>query len=409
VAVRSLAGPAWDAAGRAIAGSCRLAVRLAYVGWISHPLLDLLNTYGIRLLMPFSERWFYGDTLFIIDVWLWTALSLGAWLSGRRWRKGTARAGRPALVSLVVAALYTTAMGASSLAAERLTREAAEARGHGPIRTVVASPVPVDPFRRAVVFATDEAYGFGVLRWTPRPELQLDPRLTSKNMDDPAVAEARKVKQMADFLYWSRLPFATIERRADATVVTVGDARYSNTAAAGQFVRTVRLPPGARRISRSARPIAHSPTASKARAPLDRSGRPAWQARASGDRAFRPAGRARGRTRHPMPADASRARLSASAMPPRPERGHRQFVERHRNEPRIAPEAGNLASRDHQRDQIRASVQCAHRHRLVGALAARQQTAARQRLSSAADSPRSGARGAPGRALPHVKSIVSEG
>ena len=217
---------------------------LAYIGWASHPLLDFMNTYGIRLLMPFSERWFYGDTLFIIDVWLWTALALGVWLSGRRRRNGSAHPARPALISLGVVAVYTTAMGAGSVAAEHLTREAAEARGHGPVRTVVASPVPVNPFRREVVFGTDEAYGFGVLRWTPFPSLQLNPRLTPKNMEDPAIAEARKEKGIRDFLYWSRLPFAKVERRPDGTFVTIADARYSNGAAAGQFVRTLRLPPG---------------------------------------------------------------------------------------------------------------------------------------------------------------------
>jgi inner membrane protein len=218
---------------------------LTYVGWVSHPLLDFMNTYGIRLLMPFSERWFYGDTLFIIDVWLWTGLALGVWLSGRRRRKGSAHADRPALLSLGAAAVYTAAMGASSLAAERLTREAAEARGHGPVRTVVASPVPVNPFRREVVFGTDEAYGFGVLRWTPSPRLQLEPRLVPKHMDDPAIAQARQAKAIADFLYWSRLPFATVQRRPDATIVTIRDARYSTGAAAGQFTRTLRLPPDA--------------------------------------------------------------------------------------------------------------------------------------------------------------------
>ena len=216
---------------------------LAYIGWASHPLLDFMNTYGIRLLMPFSEAWFYGDTLFIIDVWLWTALSVGVWLSSRRRRNGSAHPGRPALISLGVTAVYTTAMGASSIAAERLTRTAAEARGHGPVRTVVASPVPVNPFRREVVYETGDAYGFGVLRWTPSPQLRLEPRLTAKNMDDPAVAEARRAKPVADFLYWSRLPFATVERRADGTVVTISDARYSRGAAAGRFVRTLRLPP----------------------------------------------------------------------------------------------------------------------------------------------------------------------
>jgi inner membrane protein len=216
---------------------------LAYIGWASHPLLDFMNTYGIRWLMPFSERWFYGDTLFIIDVWLWTALTIGAWWSGRRWRGGAAHPGRPALLSLVAVSLYTAGMGASSLAAERLTRTAAEARGHGPVRTVVASPVPVNPFRREVVYGTDEAYGFGVLRWTPSPELRLEPRLTPKNMVDPAIAQARRIKEVADFLYWSRLPFATIQRRPDGTIVTIADARYSRGAAAGQFSRTVRLTP----------------------------------------------------------------------------------------------------------------------------------------------------------------------
>jgi inner membrane protein len=215
---------------------------LGYVGWASHPLLDFMNTYGIRLLMPFSERWFYGDTLFIIDVWLWTMLSIGSWLSGQRWRKGFAHPGAPALVSLALAAIYTSAMGASSLAAERLTREAAEAQGDSPVRTVVASPVLVNPFRREVVFATDDAYGFGVLRWTPAPRLRLEPDLLLRNMDDPAIAEARQVEEIADFLYWSRLPFARVERRADGTFVTIGDARYSNGAAAGQFMRTLRLP-----------------------------------------------------------------------------------------------------------------------------------------------------------------------
>lgn len=217
---------------------------LAYLGWASHPLLDFMNTYGIRLLMPFSEQWFYGDALFIIDIWLWIALGFGIWLSRRRRGRRSAHAGRPALLSLGLAATYMTAMSASSVAAERLTREAAEARGHGPIRTVVANPVPIDPFRRRVVFSTDDAYGFGMLHWTPSPVLRLEPDLTPMNMDDPAIAEARRVKAIADFLYWSRLPFATIEHRADGRIVTISDARYADGGMRGTFVRTLRLPSG---------------------------------------------------------------------------------------------------------------------------------------------------------------------
>jgi inner membrane protein len=49
---------------------------LAFVGVLTHSPLDWMNTYGIRLLMPFSERWFYGDALFIIDPWVWLALAV---------------------------------------------------------------------------------------------------------------------------------------------------------------------------------------------------------------------------------------------------------------------------------------------------------------------------------------------
>lgn len=217
-------------------------VALAYIGWLSHPLLDFMNTYGIRLLMPFSERWFYGDVLFIVDIWLWIALGLGVWLSRRRQRRAGAAPGRPAQIGLAVVLVYMAAMGTSSVAAERMAKRSAEARGLGPVRTVVASPVPVNPFRRRIVFATDSAYGFARLNWLASPRLTLDPGLMPRNMDDPAVAEARKVKAARDFLYWSRLPFAQVERSAAGTRVTLSDARYAEGGAAGAFIETIELP-----------------------------------------------------------------------------------------------------------------------------------------------------------------------
>lgn len=219
---------------------------LAYIGWFTHPLLDFLNTYGIRLLMPFSDRWFYGDSLFIIDPWLWLALALGIWLSRRRRKKGGSGPGRPAMASLTIAALYAGAMGTSSLAAEHMTRQAAEAQGHGPVETVVASPVPLNPFRRDMIFATDRAYGFGTLDWTPVPKLRLEPQLMETHMTDPAIAEARRDKAAADFLYWSRLPFARIEDRPDGRMVRISDARYARGVTAGRFLVSVRLPPAGR-------------------------------------------------------------------------------------------------------------------------------------------------------------------
>jgi inner membrane protein len=38
---------------------------------LSHPLLDWTNNYGVRPLLPWSGKWFYGDLVFIVDPWIW--------------------------------------------------------------------------------------------------------------------------------------------------------------------------------------------------------------------------------------------------------------------------------------------------------------------------------------------------
>jgi inner membrane protein len=40
----------------------------------THPLIDWTNNYGVRFLLPWNPRWFYGDMVFIIDPLLWMIL-----------------------------------------------------------------------------------------------------------------------------------------------------------------------------------------------------------------------------------------------------------------------------------------------------------------------------------------------
>ncbi|MFL6727635.1 MAG: metal-dependent hydrolase, partial [Sphingomicrobium sp.] len=61
---------------------------VCFIGTLSHPLLDFATSYGTRLLEPFSHRWFYGDTLFIMDPWIWIMLILGLEISWRAERLG---------------------------------------------------------------------------------------------------------------------------------------------------------------------------------------------------------------------------------------------------------------------------------------------------------------------------------
>ena len=85
---------------------------LAATSILTHPILDTLNTYGVRWLMPVRGDWFCGDTLFIVDPWLWLILALGVASSGarRRSRGYKAATTRPARIGLVVGAAYVVGM-----------------------------------------------------------------------------------------------------------------------------------------------------------------------------------------------------------------------------------------------------------------------------------------------------------
>lgn len=214
---------------------------LGYIGILSHPLLDFLNTYGIRCLMPFSHQWFYGDALFIIDPWLWAALGAGIWMSWRRERQGAGNAGRPARIALLLATIYSVAMAVAGRASEDYAAREIVARDLGQPTRVLASPVPIAPLRRRILFEVENGYGFGEVRWFPAPRIMLQTDLVPTNMGDPAVAAAaRQEKEVADFLYWSRYPFASIRRFEEGTEVVIGDARYNEQPGDGRFnVRAV--------------------------------------------------------------------------------------------------------------------------------------------------------------------------
>jgi inner membrane protein len=46
----------------------------------SHPLMDWTNNYGVRPLLPWNSKWFYGDLVFIVDPFIWVTLGGAAFL-----------------------------------------------------------------------------------------------------------------------------------------------------------------------------------------------------------------------------------------------------------------------------------------------------------------------------------------
>jgi inner membrane protein len=212
---------------------------LAYAGVYSHVLLDLLNTYGVRLLAPVDWRWFYGDAVFIIDPWLWLMLGGGVWLARRQARATPARG------ALLFAAGYILVMVLSARAARALVADLwRDTRGVEP-RALMVGPVPINPFRRQVIVDAGDHYETGAFTWLPTA-VTFDAEPVPKNANRPEVALARQSSTpIRAFLVWSRFPFWIITPRPGGTEVTAADMRFPDAAGAvdATFVGRTVLPP----------------------------------------------------------------------------------------------------------------------------------------------------------------------
>jgi inner membrane protein len=220
------------------AASWKWLIVLSAIGVWSHPVLDLLNTYGVRLLMPFSNRWFYGDTLFIIDPWLWLSLFAGILLSRGRRLRMTANPERPTRVAIAALSLYIVCMAVSS----RVGRAIVERQADGVRATrVMVSPIPVTPFRRMVVRDLGDRYETGELTFTGgTPYRSTD--ATPSGRDSDLAAAAAQTSAGAAFLSWSRFPRFAAEPGSDGQLVRISDMRYTDARGRGWASVVVRLP-----------------------------------------------------------------------------------------------------------------------------------------------------------------------
>lgn len=182
---------------------------LSLIGCLTHPALDWLNVYGIRLLEPFSSRWFYGDTLFIIDVWLWALMGFATWFSLRREERGRAWM-RPARIALVLALLYVAGNWALTTYRE-LT---------APRQPAIASPLPLAAWKREMIEPTVPG------RWL------IEGRMVGECDIAGVRAAAQGNSEAEAFLFWSRALFADLA--PDGSVI-LRDARFYDPRARDRF------------------------------------------------------------------------------------------------------------------------------------------------------------------------------
>ncbi|HEX2122982.1 MAG TPA: metal-dependent hydrolase, partial [Thermoanaerobaculia bacterium] len=239
--------------------SPRWLLLLSSIAILTHPALDWLNTYGMRWLMPFRGTWSYGDSLYIMDPWLWLILGCG-WLAGRRasptmiaaWAITMALLGwivsgrnaaylpvvgivalaflaallwRPkrsfATAALVLGAIYIVARLAIHYATVVEVR-----RALGQPERVMAAPHPIDPTRWDVVAQTGDVYRYGRYTWRTRA-LALAPDRLPVAKESPEWTAARRHPAIRGFVTWVRFPWYEVEQRGGATLVHVRDARYA--------------------------------------------------------------------------------------------------------------------------------------------------------------------------------------
>jgi inner membrane protein len=249
----------------------RVLLGLAAIGVVSHPFLDWLNNYGVRLLMPFSDRWFYGDALFIVDPWLWLILggaAMLAWTAHRGgrvvagalgvattllvvlnplvpgwgrlvwlaaialWFVARARMAAPRVTSIAAAALvlalvYIAAMIAGSRIAERQVRVVAAERGWQAL-DIAAMPVPAEPLQRTVIVVEPDRYVFVPVTWTRGTEPNVQPTEVLRGSRDAAVDAALAAPFVQGARRWLRFPSYEVRPLAGGgRRVIIRDARFA--------------------------------------------------------------------------------------------------------------------------------------------------------------------------------------
>ena len=222
----------------------------AWIAVLLHLLLDLTNSYGIRLLLPFSGEWLRLDITNVIDLWIWgvflfaIAAPFLARLVTSEITSGASR-GRPqgrgfAIFALVFLLVYECGRGVlhASAAADLESRVY---RGEAPLR-VAALPDAANPLRWRGLAETRDAYAVAEVdlmrEFDPSGALSFH-----KTVLDPAIEAARRTHTFQVFLTFAQFPFwrvTPVSEPEKGKRVEVLDMRFGSPAAPG-FMATAIL------------------------------------------------------------------------------------------------------------------------------------------------------------------------
>jgi len=194
---------------------------IALVSMATHPALDYLNSYGLRPLLPWSRKWFYGDAVDIIDPYLDLLLLIGilagAW--SPRIKRGAA------WVSLVLAVLYIGArVELHAMALSKLNNQASQISG---VQTSAALPRMLNPELWNGIIETNRTitqlpiYALGEQFPPGDRAIRL-----SRGPSGDVVAHAANAPSAAALLRFARFPITRVEQLSSEYRVTFFDFRF---------------------------------------------------------------------------------------------------------------------------------------------------------------------------------------
>jgi inner membrane protein len=268
----------------------------------SHPLMDWTNNYGVRPLLPWSGRWYYGDLVFIVDPWIWLLVGGAAFLLTARTKWRTALWTLPALavtgiilflplrsasllnpyifralwvagiMALVVAhrariaqhwggsialaalALMVVYWGGLSIiharafASAQLISNKLAAENGETLNRVAAMPTLASPLNWHCVLDTNRAvYRFDLTLGLKSEGAALNPARFEKPAGTEAllVAKASEDERMKILLEFARFPAARVEGDClSRTLVQLADLRYTDPGASPPGSFSLELPVG---------------------------------------------------------------------------------------------------------------------------------------------------------------------
>lgn len=188
---------------------------LACIGVASHLLLDWTNSYGIRLLLPFSSHWFALDlnsltdglflpALVLAAVWPWFSRLVGSEIGERRAPKGRGSA-------IAVLCFFVVLDFTRSLMHERVLAQLNSRLYAGEVPSVVAAlPAAVSPFHWRGIVETSASYREIEISTLANGDPQPGPVLY-KPPFDPAMQIARATPPFQYFQYFARFPMWAVE------------------------------------------------------------------------------------------------------------------------------------------------------------------------------------------------------